>query len=92
MPMREADANDPMELVGVGLPVPNDQAMRDMAECFVEEFVRLGHTADEVMRMFQNPFYAGVHQTYRVLGEAHIGELIAKYIRRFRPAEKDLNT
>jgi hypothetical protein len=92
MPMREADTDDPMELVGVRLPVADDQAMRDMAECFVEEFVRLGHTADELMRMFRNPFYAGVHQAYRVLGEAPIGELIAKYIRLFRPAEKDLNT
>jgi hypothetical protein len=86
MPMREADTDDPMELVGVRLPVPDDQAMRDMAECFVEEFVRLGHTADELMSMFRNPFYGGVHQTYQALGEAHIGELIAKYIRLFRPA------
>ncbi len=92
MPMREADTDDPMELVGVRLPVADDQAMGDMAECFVEEYVRLGHTADELMRMFQDPFYAGVHQAYRVLGEAHIGELIAKYMRLLRPAEKDLNT
>ena len=92
MPMREARAQDPMELVGVHLPVPDDQAMRAMAECFVEEFVRLGHTADELMRMFQNPFYAGVHQAYQALGEAHIGELITKYIRLFRPAENGLNT
>ncbi len=92
MTMREADTDDPMELVGVGLPVPDDQAMRAMAECFVEEFVRLSHTADELMRMFQNPFYAGVHQAYQALGEAHIGELIAEYIRLFRPAENDLNT
>ncbi len=92
MAMWEADTDDPMELVGVRLPVADDQAMRDMAECFVEEFVRLGHTEDELMRIFQDPFYAGVHQAYRVLGEAHIGELIAEYIRLFRPAENDLNT
>ncbi len=92
MPTREAKTDDPMELVGVRLPVPDDQAMRDMAECFVEEFVRLGRTADELMSMFRNPFYEGVHQAYRALGEAHIGELIAKYIRLFRPAEKDLDT
>ncbi len=92
MPMREARAQDPMELVGVHLPVPDDQAMRAMAECFVEEFVRLGHTADELMSMFQNPFYAGVHQAYTALGEGYIGELIAKYLRLFRPAEKDPNT
>ncbi len=91
MPMRETDADEPMELVGVCLPVPDDQATRAMAECFVEEFVRLGHTADELMRMFQNPFYAGVHQAYQALGEAYIGELITKYIRLFRPAENGLN-
>ena len=89
MPIREPDAADPMELVGVGLPVPDDQAMRDMAECFVEEFVRLGHTADELMSMFRNPFYRGVHRAYQALGEAHVGELITKYIRLFRPAENE---
>ncbi len=87
MPMREPDADDPMELVGVRLPVLDDQAMKDMAECFVEEFVRLGHTADDLMSMFRDPFYGGVHQAYQALGEAHIGELITKYIRLFRPAE-----
>ncbi len=86
MPMREADTDDPMELVGVRLPVADDQAMRDMAECFVEEFVRLGHPADELTSMFRNPFYGGVHQAYQALGEAHIGELITKYSRLFRPA------
>ncbi len=92
MPMREPNADDPMELVGVRLPVPDAQAMRDMAECYVEEFVRLGHTADELMSMFRNPFYGGVHQAYQALGEEHIGELITKYIRLFRPAERDRNT
>ncbi len=86
MPKREPNADDPMELVGVHLPVPDDRAMKDMAECFVEEFVRLGHTADRLMSMFRNPFYAGVHQAYLALGEARIGELITKYIRLFRPA------
>ncbi len=89
MPMRKASADDPMELVGVRLPVPDDQAMRDMAECFVEEFVRLGHTADELMSMFRNPFYRGVHMSYLALGEAHVGELITKYIRLFRPAANE---
>ncbi len=92
MPMREPDADDPMERVGVRLPVPDGQTMRDMAECFVEEFVRLGHSADELMRMFRNPFYRGIHQAYQALGEAHIRELITQYIRLFRPAERDRNT
>jgi|ETNmetMinimDraft_26_1059896.scaffolds.fasta_scaffold205704_2 hypothetical protein len=89
MPTHEPNADDPMELVGVRLPVPDEQTMKDMAECFVEEFVRLGHTADELMSMCRNPFYGGLHEAYLALGEAHISELITTYIRLFRPAENE---
>ncbi len=92
MPKREPDASDPLELVGVRLPVADDQSVRDMAECFVEEFVRLGHSPEELMTMFQNPFYGGAHQAYQTLGEVYVRELITKYVRLFRPDQNGTNT
>ena len=69
MPKREADSEDPMELVGVRLPVEGDTALREMAECFAEEFIRLGHSEEETLGLFRDPFYAGPHEAYRNLGE-----------------------
>ncbi len=85
MPMREPDPEDPMELVGVRLPVNDDAATGEMAECFAEEFIRLGHSVEQVLALFKNPFYAGPHEAYRSLGEERICEMIEKYDRICRP-------
>ena len=87
MPMRETDPQDPMELVGVQLPVADRGALEAMAECFAEEFIRLGHSEEEVFVLFENPFYAGPHRAFCGLGEARIRELITHYGRIFRPIE-----
>ena len=84
MPMREPGPEDPMELVGVRLPIKDD-ATWEMAECFAEEFIRLGHSVEDVLALFKNPFYAGPHEAYRSLGEERICEMIEKYDRIFRP-------
>ncbi len=84
MSMREPGPEEPMELVGVRLPVTEDTTA-DMAECFAEEFIRLGHSVEEVLALFKNPFYAGPHEAYRNLGEERICEMIEKYDRIFRP-------
>lgn len=76
MSKREADPDDPMELVGIRLPVDDDSAIREMAECFAEEFVRLGHTPNDILGLFRNPFYGGPHEAYRVLGEETVCEMI----------------
>jgi len=85
--MGEADPQDPMELVGVGLPVADQSALEAMAECFAEEFIRLGHSEKEVLALFENPFYAGPHRAYCSLGEARIRDMITHYGRIFRPIE-----
>ncbi len=85
MPMKEPGSEDPMELVGVRLPVKDDTAVKEMAECFIEEFIRMGHSVDEVFALFKNPFYAGPHEAYRNLGEDWISKMITNYDRIFRP-------
>ena len=87
MPMRETDSQDPMELVGVRLPVADQGALALMADCFAEEFIRLGHSEEEVLALFEDPFYAGPHRAYCSLGEARIREMITHYGRIFRPAK-----
>ncbi len=76
MPYDDPDATDPMTLHGVVVTTENDDAMRDMAECFVEEYIRSGFDADRILKMFQTQGYAGPFLAYQTLGEDVIRRLI----------------
>ncbi len=76
MPYDDPDASDPMHLHGVVIETENDEAMRDMAECFVEESIRNGLDADRILRMFKTQGYAGPFLAYQTLGEHAIRRVI----------------
>jgi hypothetical protein len=67
MPYDDPDPTDPQVLVGVALP-SNEEAAREMAYVFAEEFTRMGMGAHGVLSLFEDPFYAGAHQIYQALG------------------------
>ncbi len=75
MPYNDPDPTDPNILVGVVLPA-DAEAIRDMAYAFAEEFVRMGYDKQQLLGVFQNPFYAGAHGAYRTLGDAEILAII----------------
>ncbi len=75
MPYDEPDVSDPNMLVGVELPA-GEEAMRDMAYVFAEEFARMGMDAAEILDLFGSPFYAGAHQAYRALGGAAVRSVV----------------
>lgn len=83
---KDAEPEDPLELVGV--PVPVDEATFDeMAYCLIEEYVRDGWTDERLMRMFRSPFYAGLHVVWVRRGEAWVLGAIADTRRRWhRPS------
>ena len=64
---KPAEPDDPMELCGVGVPA-DQEAVRDMAYVFAEEFARSGLDEAAILELFRNPFYGGAHQAYRALG------------------------
>ncbi len=76
MPYDDPDATDPMTLHGVVVETENDAAMRDMAECFVEEYIRGGFDADRILKLFQTQGYAGPYLAYQTLGEDAIRRII----------------
>ena len=78
--MKPLEADDPMELVGVVLPA-GAEAMREMAYVFAEEFARLGFDEVRLLRLFKNPFYAGLHQAYCALGEPVVREIVGECVR-----------
>ena len=79
MPYDDPDPQDPMMLMGVGLPA-GPEAQRDMAYAFSEEFARLGYDARQILALFVNPFYAGAHGAYRELGRDEVTAIIAETV------------
>ena len=87
MPYHDPDATDPMTLHGVVIETNDDRAMYEMAECFVEEYIRLGFDTDRILRMFTTRGYAGPFLACQTLGERVIRSLIAEYMQRRGPLQ-----
>ena len=82
MPKDEFDFDDPMELSGVGLMTTEDTT-EPMAECFIEEFMRLGHNHKQILALFRNPHYLGMHMVIQNKGEPFVREVIAETFARW---------
>ena len=82
---KECEADDPMELVGMVLPDAGEAAVVEMADCFIEEFLRMGHAPARIERLFADPFYAGPHLAWQRLGPARIHERIDLLAAVFGP-------
>jgi hypothetical protein len=95
MPKHELDPEDPLEAVAVALPSDEDTLI-PMAECFIEEFMRMGYSPEQIAGLFANPLYAGPLLVTRRHGTAFVNQLIAETFARWgrapgchpeRPAE-----
>jgi hypothetical protein len=87
MPKDEFDLDDPMELNGVGL-VCEEDTTDEMAECFIEEFMRLGYNHKQILALFRNPYYLGMNLVLVKRGEPFVRERIAEvFARRGRVIE-----
>ena len=75
MPYGEPSPTDPTVLVGVALPADAATDL-DMAYVFAEEFARLGFDEERLLRLFQQPFYAGAHRLWQTLGEEMIRSVV----------------
>ena len=83
MPYDEFVDEDPMELVGMVLPGEAGQ-LETMAECIIEEYVRLGWTERRLMALFTSPMYLATHRIYQLKGEAYVRELVQKTCARWQ--------
>ena len=80
MPYDDPDPTDPMTLHGVAVETEDDGAMIDMAECFVEEYLRSGFDADRGLQVFKTQGYAGPFLAYQSLGEDAIRKMIEEQL------------
>ena len=74
------EPDDPLELVGVSLP---GGSLEEMAECFVEEYIRDGWSDEQLLRLFRDPFYRATHRIHQEKGEAYVLSLIAGLRRKW---------
>ena len=82
MPKDEFDFEDPLELNGVALYTDEDTS-RDMAECFVEEFLMLGYGHKQLLALFRNPHYLGMNMVLQNKGEPFVKEVISDVLARW---------
>jgi hypothetical protein len=82
MPKDEFDFEDPFELNGMAF-LSHEDTTNDMAECFTEEFMRLGYGHKQVLALFRNPQYLGPHMAFEKRGEPFIRDLIADVFARW---------
>ena len=85
MPYDDPDTTDPMTLHGVMFDVDDADAHREMAECFIEEYIRLGFDRARLVKLFHTRGYAGPHMALKILGEPAIERLIDSCLARWGP-------
>jgi hypothetical protein len=82
-----------MMLVGIELPA-GAESFLETARVLAEEYARMGFGEERLMRLFQDPFYAGAHRAYRALGEERVRAIVRELLRvwgavRFRDLDSD---
>src|SRR5689334_19903325 len=82
MPKDEFDFADPFELNGAVFPTSEDTTDA-MCECFIEEFMRLGYGAKQILALFRNPHYLGTHLVLEKRGEEFVRDAIAGVFTRW---------
>ncbi len=85
MPKDEFDFEDPLEMNGVAL-VTQEDTTDAMCECFIEEFMRMGYDAEQILALFRNPHYLGMHVVLEKMGEQFLRERVAQVFARWGKA------
>ncbi len=80
--MKRPESDDPMELVGVALPA-DEEAMREMAYTFAEEFAQLGYGEERLLKLFRSPSYAAAHQAWLALGDDQVLRIVRECVAVF---------
>ena len=82
MPKDEFDFEDPLELNGMALVTEVDTTDA-MCDCFVEEFLRMGFSAQRILGLFKDPHYTGMNMALQNRGEPFIRDVISEVFARW---------
>ncbi len=90
MPKNEPDATDPMELSGVTFDDPTGQSVPIMAECFADEFLRLGCTPAQILDLFRSEEHRLANLAWKQLGEIAIYAMVHDRAHRYAQVREAL--
>lgn len=76
MPYDDPDPSDPMTLQGIAIETDDPNVQREMAECYIEEYLRMGYDRDRVLAIFRMPQYVGPAMAYEALGREVIERML----------------
>jgi|TARA_B100000315_G_scaffold213479_1_gene211462 hypothetical protein len=71
--VKDFEKEDPFEMKAMEIPGGN---IIHQAQVMSEEFRNMGATEDELLTMFANPFYGGLHMAFVQLGPESIGKIV----------------
>ena len=83
---KEAEADDPMELLGMMAPGDADSDERQ-AEALVQEFVLMGWDGEHLLGLFRDPHYQATHRLWKLKGEAYVQDMIGREMAAWRREE-----
>ena len=92
---RAPQADDPMEISGI--EIEGDPQV--MLQCIVEEFARMGCDAEDILRMFDDPFFQGPYGINLAFGRQYIRRYVTSMLKQSgvmrvrvieQPPEEDL--
>ncbi len=72
---KEAEQDDPMELMGMIAPGDPDSDRRQ-AEALIQEFMLMGCDREHLLALFRDPHYQATHRLWKGKGEAYVLEMI----------------
>ena len=75
---RAAEPEDPLTLHAT--PVAGDPEV--MLHCLVQEYAWLGWGAEEILRLFRDPFYPALHALWCLFGEAGLRERVTTVLNQ----------
>ena len=74
---KEVEQEDPFALVQMYIDVPADETFYDqMARTFIEEYMMMGWADDDILGLFQDPYYRGTHDILQKKGEEFVKNII----------------
>lgn len=71
--VKRFEQEDPLELRGVEIPAGN---LEHQARVIMEEYLMMGTPREQVLHLFENPFFSGTHDLFRRLGRERIVRLL----------------
>lgn len=79
------EPEDPLELKGVEIPAGD---LDLQARIIMEEFFMMGMPPDQVLHLFENPFFSGTHTLFQKLGGDRIVRLVEETWETVNPKEE----